>query len=93
MFLARVAGTVVATQKNSQLVSQKILVVQPINLHKADEGVSVLAVDRVNAGVGDIVLVHKEGGGVRILYQNKEIPLQLLIVAVVDNFDFIDEEL
>ncbi|MEK7487032.1 MAG: EutN/CcmL family microcompartment protein [Planctomycetota bacterium] len=90
MILARVAGTVVASQKNKHLEGNKILVVQPLDLKQQDKGDSFLAIDRVCAGEGDIVLVHKEGGAVRILYKNEEIPLQSVIVAVVDNLDIVD---
>lgn len=90
MILARVAGTVVASQKNKHLEGNKILVVQPLDLKQQDKGESFLALDRVCAGEGDIVLVHKEGGGTRILYKNEEIPLQAVVVAVVDNIDVIE---
>ncbi len=90
MILARVAGTVVASQKNKHLEGSKILVVQPLDLKEHDKGESFLALDRVCAGEGDIVLVHKEGGGTRIMYQNEEIPVQAVIIAVVDNIDIIE---
>lgn len=92
MILARVAGTVVAPQKNKHLVGEKILLVQPLDLDQSDKGDALLALDRVSAGEGDLVLVHKEGGGVRILYQNEEIPVQALVIAVVDNFDVVESE-
>lgn len=87
MILGVVKGTVVATQKHAHLCENRILVVQPVALDRQPEGTSLLALDRVDAGEGDFVLVNKEGGGARIIFEDNEIPLQAVVVAVVDDIE------
>ena len=88
MILGRVTGSVVATQKHEQLGGNRILIVQPVGLDRKASGPSLLALDRVDAGEGDLVLVNKEGGGARIVFQNNETPVQAVVVGVVDRVDF-----
>ena len=61
MILARVLGNVVATQKNSRYDGARIMLVQPINPDGTPRGASMLALDSVDAGEGDIVIVIQEG--------------------------------
>jgi microcompartment protein CcmK/EutM len=61
LLLARVIGNVVATQKNPRYQDARIMLVQPINLDGSPRGGSLLALDSVDAGEGDIVLVVQEG--------------------------------
>jgi ethanolamine utilization protein EutN len=61
MILARVLGNVVATQKNARYQGARIMLVQPINPDGAARGASMLALDSVDAGEGDIVIVVQEG--------------------------------
>ena len=56
MLLGRVLGSVVATQKNEKLEGAKLLLVQPLDLEGKDRGAAVLAIDGVDAGMGDRVL-------------------------------------
>ncbi len=80
MKLCRVEGSVVATAHHPAYDGHKLLIVQPV-----DGGDSFLAVDRVQAGVGDLVLVNQEGNGARqLLKQGQEVPIRSLIVGVVD---------
>ena len=58
MLLARVVGRVVASQKNEKLEGAKLLLVQPLELDGRDRGNPVLAVDGVDAGPGDRVLLN-----------------------------------
>jgi microcompartment protein CcmK/EutM len=87
MILARVVGDVYATIKNENFRSCKILIVQPLDVDQSPRGASFLALDRVDAGEGDLVLVNKEGGSARLLFRNPEIPVQAVIVAVVDGVE------
>ena len=57
MILAKVVGTVVATRKDERLVSQKLLVAQPIDPHGKAQGNHLVAVDTVDAGFGETVLI------------------------------------
>lgn len=87
MILSRVIGSVVASHKNIHLANNKLLVVQPVDLKGNFIGTSMVALDKVDAGETDLVLVMKEGGSARIIFNNKKIPLQAVVVAVVDDFD------
>ncbi len=88
MILGRVTGTVVATIKHPSYEGHKLLEVTPIDERGAPQGAALLAVDHAQAGVGDTVLVLKEGNGVRqILVGDLKATLPILetIVAIVDD--------
>jgi ethanolamine utilization protein EutN len=88
MYLGIVKGTIVAERKASGLEGKKILLVQPIDEKGADTGASFVAVDSVQAGVGDKVIVLTEGNGVRqILKAGDIVPIRSIIVGVVDSVD------
>jgi microcompartment protein CcmK/EutM len=91
MILARVVGDLYSTVKSPHFEGYKILVVQPLDLDLKPKGNTLLALDRVDAGPDDVVLVNKEGGSARIIFENPDIPLQAVIVAVVDNLDVYGE--
>lgn len=61
MLLARVVGNVVATQKDERYEGGRLLVVQPISPDGASDGDELLALDSVDAGLGDTVIVVREG--------------------------------
>lgn len=84
MTLCKVIGTIVATQKNEHLKDQKILIVQPIDLDGKFIGRDILALDSVDAGVGDSVLIIQEGQGAAQVIGKKKAPVHSVIVAVVD---------
>jgi ethanolamine utilization protein EutN len=87
MLLCKVTGTIVATQKNESLKDKKILTVQPIDLHNAPINRDLLAIDTVDAGIGDTVLVVQEGQAAAQLLKGTTVPVHSVIVAVVDDFD------
>ena len=87
MILAKVEGTVVATHKNKHLANNRLLVVQPVDLNGNAVGNNIIALDVVDAGAGDLVLIMKEGGSARIIFNDPKIPLQSVVVAVVDDID------
>ncbi|MBL8633745.1 MAG: EutN/CcmL family microcompartment protein [Myxococcales bacterium] len=85
MKLCRVIGPVVATAKHKAYAGRKLLSVQPVDEHGAATGSSFLAVDDVQAGPGDVVLVMQEGNGVRqLLKMGSQVPIRSLIVGIVD---------
>ena len=92
MILARVTGTLTASDKDPELAAYKLLVVQPLDLDGEPEGDEVIAVDRVDAGVGDRVLVSREGNAARQVTGRDRIPLQNLVIGVVDRIDRLDAE-
>ncbi len=87
MTLCKVTGTIVSTQKNPNLKEYKLLIVQPIDLDGKPIGRDMLAIDRVDAGVGDTVLVLQEGAGAQQILGRKDVPVHTIIVAVVDGID------
>ena len=85
MRLCRVKGPVVATVKHPAYVGRTLLAVQPIDEAGREVGRSFLAIDHVQAGAGDCVLVLSEGNGVRqILGLSSPPPIRSLIVGIVD---------
>ncbi|MBI4886539.1 MAG: EutN/CcmL family microcompartment protein [Acidobacteria bacterium] len=89
MILARVVGTVVATRKDPRLVSSKLLVARPIDPHGKSEGTYVVAVDTVDAGVGETVLIVS-GSSARMAAGLKDCPVDAAIVGIVDTVDVTD---
>ena len=87
MTLCKVIGTIVSTQKNEHFKGQKILIVQAIDLEGNGIGHDLLAIDSVDAGLGDTVLVVQEGQSAAQVLKNKKIPVHSVIVAVVDGLD------
>ncbi len=88
MYLARVVGNVVSTHKNDRLEGKKLLLVQRLALDNSPDGsVEVIALDVVDAGVGDKVLVVQEGTSARKIFNDEKIPVQAVIVGVVDSVD------
>jgi ethanolamine utilization protein EutN len=84
MFLARVLGSVVATTKHGALEGRKLLLVQPQTPEGKPSGKSVIAVDAVDAGVGDHVLVADEGNAAGQILRIPRGPIRTVIVGVVD---------
>ncbi len=88
MLLAKVKGNVVSTQKNSYLKGQKLLIIHQIDLDgKFIQAKDIIAIDTVNAGIGDTVLVVQEGSAVQQILGHKKAPVHTIIVAVVDNIE------
>jgi len=84
VILGRIAGTVVSTVKHPEYVGHKLLVVQPIDPTGRPNGESFLAVDDVQAGVGDTVLAIREGNGARQIFKRRDFPIRAVIVGIVD---------
>jgi len=87
MLIARVIGDVVATQKSPSHQGRKILVVQPLNLDGSDRGEPVLALDAVDAGIGDQVLIATEGWSAMTAVGRPNSPIDTAVVGVIDSVD------
>jgi microcompartment protein CcmK/EutM len=87
MILCKVTGTIVATQKNENLKPYKILIVQPVDLDGNPIGQDMLALDMVDAGVGDTVIALREGSSARQILGKTDVPVHTLVVAVVDGIE------
>jgi microcompartment protein CcmK/EutM len=83
MVLGKIVGTVVATRKDPRLVSSKLLVVRPVDPRGKVEGNYLVAVDTVDAGVGETVLVVS-GSSARMAAGMKDCPVDAAIVGIVD---------
>ena len=84
MQLARVIGTLVATQKHRTLEGAKLLLVQPLTLDDRPRGVPLLTIDSVGAGVGEKVLIVLEGRAAGEALRRKAAPVDAAIVGIVD---------
>jgi microcompartment protein CcmK/EutM len=86
MVLGKVVGTVWATRKDEELVGMKFQIVRHLDLQYRIKDTFVVAVDTVQAGVGDVVLVCS-GSSARQTAQTKNKPVDAVIMAVVDKLD------
>ena len=98
MFLARVEGAVVATKKSAALTGRKLLLVRPQLVDEADptrfrNGVNtIVAVDSVGAGNGDLVL-FSQGSSARLAPGLKSSPVDAVIIGIVDSVDVLGKQI
>lgn len=85
MILGKITGNVVSTVSEPGYESRKILIVQPIDPSGQPKGQSFLAIDTVQAGMGDTVLVLEEGGSARMILNEPEtFTIKAIIAGIVD---------
>jgi ethanolamine utilization protein EutN len=84
MLLARVVGNVVATRKNAKLEGTKLLLVQPEDVNGAPRGAAVLAIDSVDAGEGDRVLLIQDGRSAQLILGKGVAAVDAAVIGVVD---------
>jgi ethanolamine utilization protein EutN len=87
MQIARVIGTVVATQKHRTFEGAKLLLVQPISLDDTPRGTPLLAVDSVGAGVHEKVLIVLEGRAAGEALGRKAAPVDAAVIGIIDEVD------
>jgi ethanolamine utilization protein EutN len=85
MILDKVIGTVVTTISHPSFKNRRLLVVQPLVMpgEKADE--DFIALDSSHAGIGDTVLINREGGAARMVLNDPDAPVISVIVGIVDS--------
>jgi ethanolamine utilization protein EutN len=88
MQIARVIGSVVATQKSRKFEGATLLLVQPLNDDDTPRGAALLAVDSVGAGVTEKVLVVLEGRSAGEALGKKWAPVDAAIIGIIDRIDF-----
>lgn len=84
MLIARVIGDVVATKKHASHESRKVLLVQPLELDGTDRGNPLVALDAVDAGIGDRVLVTTEGFSAMTSVGRRQSPIDSAVIGVID---------
>jgi len=87
MLIARVIGDVVATQKHGSHEGAKILLVQPLNLDGTDHGDALVALDAVDAGIGDRVLLATEGYSAMTSVGRPMSPIDMAVIGVIDEIE------
>jgi ethanolamine utilization protein EutN len=89
MKIGIVIGTVVSTHKDSRLVGYKLLIVQEINAGRDIVGGHEVAVDTLNAGIGETVLLCS-GSSAKLLTGDAGLPIDLAVIGIIDTIDAID---
>lgn len=90
MLIARVLGNVVSTQKNRKLEGSKLLLVQPLDLDGAPRGATVIAIDSVDAGVGDRVLLVLDGKAAMAALDRGLAAVDAAVIGVIDEVERTD---
>lgn len=85
MVLGKVIGTVVTTISHKDYKDRRLLVVQPLGLEDEAPDEDFIALDSTHAGVGDTVLVNREGNGARQVLRNPEACIISVIVGIIDS--------
>ena len=87
MFMARVVGDVVSSHRHPDLSGKKLLLLRRLGLDGAEEGIEIIALDVIGVGTGERVLVVQEGGSARALFKVTSLPVQAVVVGVIDRVD------
>ncbi len=85
MILAKVVGTIVTTISHPHYKNRRLLVVQPLGLEGEAPDEDFIALDNTQAGVGDTVLINREGNGARQVLKNPDACVISVIVGIVDS--------
>ncbi|HSM01499.1 MAG TPA: EutN/CcmL family microcompartment protein [Acidimicrobiia bacterium] len=86
MLLGRVAGTLVATDKEPTMEGLKFLVIKQIDVDESETGGYVIAADAVGAGVGEIVM-FATGSSARQTAMTRDRPCDAVVMAIVDTWE------
>jgi ethanolamine utilization protein EutN len=89
MLIARVIGEIVATRKHPSHEGRKVLLVQPLHLDGSDRGDAVVALDAVDAGVGDRVLLATEGYSAMTSVGRPQSPIDMAVIGFIDHIEIL----
>jgi ethanolamine utilization protein EutN len=98
MFIGKVTGTVVASQKVKSVIGRKLLLVQAMNVKGDSPGVlestgrTAVAIDTVGAGEGELVLVT-QGSSARLTESTGDVPTDAVIIGIIDAIQMKDQEI
>ena len=90
MFVAKVTGSIVATQKVDSMTGQKLLIVEPYRVDPQNRaslvstGRSFIAVDMLGAGLGEMVLIT-QGSSARFIPETSKLPIDCVVIGIVDD--------
>jgi ethanolamine utilization protein EutN len=87
MLIARVIGELVATQKHPSHEGRKLLLVQPLNLDGSNRGDAIVAIDAVDAGIGDRVLIATEGFSAMTAVGRPQSPIDTAVIGFIDEIE------
>jgi ethanolamine utilization protein EutN len=90
MLIARVVGELTATQKHPSHQGCKLLLVQPLNLDGSDRGDAVVAVDAVDAGAGDRVLLTTDGFAAMTSVGRPNSPIDMAVIGFIDHIELVE---
>jgi ethanolamine utilization protein EutN len=93
MLIARVVGELVSTQKHPSHEGRKLLLVQPLNLDGSNRGDAVVAMDAVDAGVGDRVLLATEGFSAMTSVGRPQSPIDMSVIGFIDQIELLPDVL
>jgi ethanolamine utilization protein EutN len=91
MYIGKVTGDVVSSVKYDTLTGYKILIVQPVDPDGRETGDTVLAIDMVDAGKGDLVMIVDQGTAARTVLDMEYPTIRTLIMGIVDRIDLVGE--
>lgn len=85
MIIAKVVGTVVTTISTPSFKKRRLLVVHPLSFDQNDKEGDFIALDNSQAGIGDTVLVLREGSGARQVLNDKNACVISVIIGIIDS--------
>ena len=90
MEIGKVIGTVVTTIGHPHFKNRKLLVIQPMLTSNEKAGEDFIALDTTSAGIGDTVLVNREGNGARAVLNNPDGAVISIIVGIIDSLHIVE---
>jgi ethanolamine utilization protein EutN len=87
MLIGKVTGNIASTIKHHVYIGKKLLNVAILTPGQEPTGESVVAVDSVDAGVGDLVLITQEGRSAMAIVGQSDVPVRTVIVAIIDRIE------
>jgi microcompartment protein CcmK/EutM len=91
MLIARIVGELVATHKHPSHEGRKLLLVQPLNLDGTNRGDAVVALDAVDAGIGDRVLLATEGFSAMTAVGRPQSPIDMAVIGFIDEIELLPD--
>ena len=85
MVVGKVVGTVVTTISHPHYKNRRLLVVEPLHMEAEQTGGSFIALDNSHAGIGDTVLVLREGSGARQILGNPDACIISVVIGILDS--------